>query len=56
MFQLDDKGKLIPVGAEGTNYYSENDDYCSKISTNSMNGAGCTYKALSDPTFWKSLP
>ena len=56
MFQLDDKGKLIPMGAEGTTYYNENDAYCSKTSNNSMNGAGCTYKALSDPTFWKSLP
>lgn len=56
MFQLDDKGKLIPMGAEGTTYYNANDAYCSKTSNNSMNGAGCTYKALSDPTFWKSLP
>lgn len=56
MFQIDSKGKLIPMGAEGTNYYSENNDYCSKTSTDKNNGAGCTYKALSDPTFWKSLP
>lgn len=56
MFQLDANGKLIPMGAEGTTYYNANDAYCSKTSNNSMNGAGCTYKALSDPTFWKSLP
>lgn len=56
MFQLDANGKLIPMGVEGTTYYNANDAYCSKTSNNSMNGAGCTYKALSDPTFWKSLP
>ena len=55
MFQLDDKGKLIPMGAVGTKFYSGTDVYCSKTSTNSNNGAGCTYKALSDPTFWKSF-
>ncbi len=56
MFQLDDEGKLLPMGAKGTAFYDENDAYCSKSSNNSLNGAGCTYKALSDPTFWKTLP
>ena len=56
MFQLDNQGKLISMGAEGTTYYSSNDAYCSKTSTSDMNGAGCTYKALSDPSFWKNLP
>ena len=56
MFQLDDNGKLIPMGAKGSAFYSENDTYCSKTSTSNMNGVGCTYKALSDPSFWKSLP
>ena len=56
MFQLDNDGRLIPMEAEGTAFYDENDAYCSKTSNNSNNGAGCTYKALSDPTFWKSLP
>ena len=56
MFQLNDKGKLLPMGSEGTSYNSSNDAYCSKTSTSSMNGAGCTYKALSEPSFWKKLP
>ena len=56
MFQLDYNGALLPMGAEGTQYYDENDAYCSKTSTSQYNGAGCTYKALSDPSFWKSLP
>lgn len=56
MFQIDNKGKLLPMGAEGTTYYSETDEYCSKTSNNINNGAGCTYKALTSPAFWKSLP
>ena len=56
MFQLDDKGKLLPMGAEGTYYYSEMDAYCSRTSTGNMNGAGCTVKALSDKDFFKNLP
>lgn len=56
MFQLFDDGSLTPMGAKGTYFYSENDSYCSKTSSNPSNGAGCTYKALSDPSFWKSLP
>ena len=56
MFQLDDKGALLPMGVEGTKFYSEDDTYCSKTSSSADNGAGCTYKALSDPTFWESLP
>ena len=56
MFQINEVGKLLPMGAKGTKFYSENDIYCSKASSDKNNGAGCTYKALSDPTFWKSLP
>ena len=55
MFQLDTNGRLIPMGAEGTDYYSENDEYCSKTSTNKMNGAGCTYKALGDTKYFSSF-
>lgn len=56
MFQINQDGKLLPMGAYGTGFYNKNDSFCSKTSTNSNNGAGCTYKALSDPTFWKNLP
>ena len=56
MFQIDNNGKLFPMGAKGTTFYSESDAYCSNSSNNQNNGAGCTYKALSDSTFWKSLP
>lgn len=56
MFQIDEDGSLLPMGKEGTNYYSETDEYCSETSTDSMNGAGCTYKALTDKDYFKNLP
>ena len=55
MFQIDKTGNLRPMGVEGTDYYSETDEYCSPTSTNSMNGAGCTYKALTDKFYFKNL-
>ncbi len=56
MFQIDDKGKLLPMGVSGTDYYTENEEYCSVTSTNNMNGAGCSYKALTDKNYFKNLP
>ena len=53
MFQIDEKGKLLPMGAEGTQYYSKTNEYCSPTSTSNMNGAGCTYRALTDKTFFR---
>jgi len=56
MFQINNKGALLPMGAEGTKFYSKTDANCSTTSTNKMNGAGCTAKALSDKDFFKNLP
>ena len=56
MFQIDKNGKLLAMGAPGTDYYSENDEYCSTTSTSNMNGAGCTYKALNEKGYFKRLP
>ena len=56
MFQVDKKGKLLPMGADGTTYYSTTDEYCSAISSTNINGAGCTYNALTDKDFFKNLP
>ena len=56
MFELDDEGILRPMGAKGTTYYAVNDKYCSLSSSDAMNGAGCTYKALTDKDFFKNLP
>lgn len=52
-FQLMESGKLLPMGAEGTNYSAE--EYCSASSTSTNNGAGCTYPALTDKNYWKNL-
>lgn len=56
MFEINEKGALLPMGAQGTYYYSENDEYCSTSSSNNMNGAGCTYKALNEKDYFKNLP
>ncbi len=53
MFQIDEKGNLLPMGAKGTTYYSEDDEYCSPASSSEFNGAGCTYNALTDKTFFR---
>lgn len=50
-FQLMNNGKLIPMGANGTKYGT-----CTKSSTSDINGIRCTYRALTDKTFWKNLP
>lgn len=56
MFQLmKETGRLLPMGAKGTDYYSDTDEYCSPTSTNNMNGAGCTYKALTDNKYFTKL-
>lgn len=56
MFQIDENGKLLPMGVKNTDYYDENDSYCSKNSSSNVNGAGCTYKALTEDDFFKNLP
>lgn len=52
-FQLMDNGKLLPMGQEGTDFYNRE---CSETSTGNINGIGCTYKALTDPNYFKNLP
>lgn len=56
MFQLADNGKLLLMGSPNTDYYSADDSYCSLTSTNKMNGAGCTYKALTEKNYFNNLP
>lgn len=55
-FQITNNGKLLPMGVEGTYFYSASDAYCSKTSTSKLNGGGCTAKALSDSNYFKNLP
>lgn len=52
---MNNNGKLIPMGAKGTLFENEN-TYCSKSSSNPENGIGCTYKALTDTSYFKNLP
>ncbi len=50
---LNQNGRLVPMGTAGT-YYGE--ALCSKTSTSDTNGIACTYKALTDPNYFKNLP
>ena len=52
-FQIVSDGRLLPMGADGTAY--DYDNYCSKTSTNTLNGIGCTQRALTDKTYWSKL-
>lgn len=56
MFEIDEKGRFLPMGVKGTQHYSENDELCSASSRNALNGAGCTYKALYEKDYFKNLP
>ncbi len=51
-FQITDEGKLLPMGADGTDY-TDMDRYCSKESNDRINGVACAAKALSDSDFFK---
>ena len=52
-FQIMSDGKLMPMGADGTNYKAE--DYCSKTSTDTLNGIACTQRALTDESYWDGI-
>lgn len=52
-FQITENGKLLPMGAKGTDF--DSNDYCSTTSSNRINGIGCTYKALTEKNYWKKL-
>lgn len=54
-FQIDQNGRLLPMGAKGTFYYDANDKYCSQNSTEAYNGIACAYKAISDSSYFKNL-
>lgn len=55
-FNIEEKsGKLLPMGAEGT-HYNDLNRYCSKSSSDGLNGAACTYRAFTEKDFFKNLP
>lgn len=53
-FQIMNDGKLLPMGSDGTKF--DKNDYCSVTSSDTINGIGCTYKALTDNDYFKNLP
>ena len=53
-FQLMENGKLLPMGAEGTDYDSE--IYCDPAGESDINGIACAVKAVSDDSYWRHLP
>ena len=55
MFDLGTDGILRPMGQEGTHFTNMN-TYCSPTSISDLNGAACTYKALTDTKFFRNLP
>ena len=52
---MNDSGKLLPMGAEGTTF-TDMSQYCSAASSNAQNGIACTYKALTDKDYFNNLP
>ena len=54
-FEITKTGKFLPMGAEGT-VFTDNSTYCSRSSSHRLNGISCTYKALTDKSYWKNLP
>jgi len=53
MFQVNENGQLLPMGADGTIFSK---DLCSLTSNSSHNGYGCTAKAISEKDYFKNLP
>lgn len=53
MFQIDNSGRLLPMGADGTSYLAKT--FCSETSTDTRNGYGCTVRAISEPDYFKNL-
>lgn len=52
--QITKNGKLLPMGAEGTDFSA--DKHCSTSGSVSLNGMGCTYRALTEKDYFKNLP
>ena len=50
-FEMVENGRILPMGADGTKY-NEN-VYCTKTNSATINGIACTNKALYDSSFWK---
>ena len=53
-FQLMKDGKILPVGAQETDYNNKN-IYCAVTSTNRYNGVACAYYAINDKDYFNNL-
>lgn len=54
-FQLMSDGRILPMGAEGTDYADET-SYCSRrLNSSYTNGIACTEKALKDKNYFSDL-
>ena len=51
VFYLDENGRLLPMGTEGSSMM-----LCNNVNVSDANGAGCTIKALYDKNYFKNLP
>lgn len=57
MFQISDEGALLPMGIEGTYYtHTFGKLLCDNTLRVYMNGAACTYRALTEKDYFKNLP
>lgn len=59
LFQIQDNGKLLPMGAPGTTstrWSGDYKNYCKAGSTNVANGFTCAYRAMSEKDYFKTLP
>ena len=54
-FQLMNDGRLLPMGAEGTDFTNDV-TYCSYSSGHDFNGISCAVKAIYDINYFKNLP
>lgn len=50
-FQVTNNGKLLPMGAKGSDYAPE--EYCSDLNNTIYNGIACTYRALTEKDYLK---
>lgn len=59
LFQIQENGKLLPMGAPGTTstrWSGDYRNYCKSGSSHVANGFTCAYRAMSENDYFKNLP
>lgn len=59
LFQIQEDGKLLPMGAPNTTatrWSGDYKNYCKAGSTNVANGFTCAYRAMTEKDYFKNLP